>query len=161
MDEERNKAIGDFFSKFSYNPNAFKITVLDATPAAAPRKRLFPSPLSKRPRPEKKKQYINKRLRNAVWSTYMGAVYQGLCYCCNRKYLDVFSYHCGHVLSEHYGGETTLKNLRPICALCNTSCSVRHMRKFAVKNGFTDSKICLEASTPVVLSSGNNKHPDK
>ena len=80
------------------------------------------------PRGTKKKQYINKRLRNEVWSSYMGSVFSGFCYCCNRKSIDVFSYHCGHVLSEHHGGKTTIQNLRPICSSCNTSGSVVHMK---------------------------------
>jgi len=101
-------------------------------------------PVEKLLNKQKRKQHLNKRLRSEVWSTYMGSIFEGMCYCCNRKQIDVFSYHCGHVKSEHYGGEATLQNLRPICSLCNMSGSVRHMRDFAKQNGFVDAPICQE-----------------
>jgi len=161
-EEERLQAVDDFFAKFAYKPDAFQLTILEdkwkASPKSMPSSRTVPVPSAP---VGSKKQYINKRLRNAVWTRYMGEVYRGRCYCCNRKDIDVFSYQCGHVLAEFKGGEATLRNLRPICALCNTSCSIRHMRDFAMASGFTDSKICLEERSLPDSSSRNSKHLDK
>uniref|UniRef100_A0A6C0BQ80 HNH domain-containing protein n=1 Tax=viral metagenome TaxID=1070528 RepID=A0A6C0BQ80_9ZZZZ len=106
----------------------------------------------KRPRPKsppkknkRRKAYINKRLKKSVWVQYMGRNFEGPCYACNRKIIDVFDCHYGHVIAEHKGGALNVQNLRPICALCNQASSVRHMREFAMSNGFYDAAIVQEA----------------
>jgi hypothetical protein len=91
-----------------------------------------------------KKQFINQRLRHAVWKAYMGEVYSALCYCCGQTKIDVTCFQAGHVIAEANGGETTMQNLRPICGLCNQSGSIAHMKDFAIKNGFNTAGIVIE-----------------
>ena len=78
-----------------------------------------------------KKQTIPQALRRAVWDEYMGTDKRsGPCYCCNRKVIDLFDFVCGHVVAESKGGSTTLKNLRPICSLCNLSMKTTNLEEF-------------------------------
>lgn len=100
------------------------------------------TPSTKSPKEEKKivrkkKDKINAALRNAVWITYMGKdARTGLCWCCRLETISCGNFQCGHVKSEATGGETKLGNLRPICALCNTSMSVKNMEDFQIASGF-------------------------
>lgn len=91
-----------------------------------------------------KKATISGRLKKAVWIQYMGRVFEGRCYSCNKESIDVFNCHYGHVHAEASGGATIASNLRPICALCNQSCGQAHMMEFAIKNGFYSSRILRE-----------------
>lgn len=76
-----------------------------------------------------KKKQIPKAIRCLVWRTYCGKIFTANCFCCNDD-LEYDDYVCGHVISEKNGGETTVKNLRPICSLCNTSMGARNMDEF-------------------------------
>ena len=44
-------------------------------------------------------------------------------------------HHTGHILSEKYGGGTTVDNLRPICANGNLSMGTSNMADFVSKFG--------------------------
>jgi transcription elongation factor Elf1 len=81
-----------------------------------------------------KKQKIPSRLRNVVWNTYIGDnIGKSLCMCCKDNYITCFKFHCGHVIAECEGGETTLENLRPICDDCNQSMQIMNMAEFSYK----------------------------
>ena len=68
------------------------------------------------------KATIPKALREQVWVTYAGRVFQRRClvaWCQNT--MTVFDFHVGHDVPESHGGATEISNLRPICARCNLS----------------------------------------
>jgi 5-methylcytosine-specific restriction endonuclease McrA len=69
-----------------------------------------------------RKKTIPKALREQVWLTAVGRVYDAKCtiaWCTNV--ITVHDFHCGHNIPESQGGATVLKNLAPICARCNLS----------------------------------------
>lgn len=80
---------------------------------------------------------IPKALKILVWNTYVGEeVGRTACLCCQARPITQASFHCGHVVSDHCGGETALYNLRPICASCNLSMKAKDMRVFMRDCGF-------------------------
>jgi hypothetical protein len=84
----------------------------------------------------KRKATIPKPLKNKVWDYYIGKKYGiGPCYCCKRD-LDSKDFECGHVQAEAKGGQTNLRNLRPICGTCNRSMRTENMYKFMNRVGF-------------------------
>ena len=65
---------------------------------------------------------IPKALREQVWLTSFGKVYDHSCYvrwCQNR--VTVFDYQVGHDVPHSQGGSMDLHNLKPICSRCNSS----------------------------------------
>jgi 5-methylcytosine-specific restriction endonuclease McrA len=83
---------------------------------------------------------IPKAIRDQVWRTYNGEVYNSICYVCNRN-IDIANFHCGHVIAHSCGGGTEIDNLRPICMSCNCSMGVRNLDEFKVA---MQSKLCFE-----------------
>lgn len=72
----------------------------------------------------KTKANIPKALREQVWITYAGTVFQTKCpitWCTNK--INVFDFEVGHNIPESKGGTLALTNLRPICGRCNRSMS--------------------------------------
>jgi len=69
-----------------------------------------------------RKQKIPKALREQVWITNFGKIFEHRCYIkwCTNK-INVFDYHVGHNIPESKGGKMCLENLKPICARCNQS----------------------------------------
>ena len=66
------------------------------------------------------RKYISPKLRMLVWNRYFGASETGICPICSKKIrVGKNGFHCGHIISEANNGETTLDNLRPLCADCN------------------------------------------
>ena len=68
------------------------------------------------------KARIPKALREQVWITKMGNVFEGKCkvvWCTNK--INVFDFQAGHNIPESKGGPTNLGNLIPICSRCNIS----------------------------------------
>jgi len=71
-----------------------------------------------------------------VWDTYIGEnVGSSKCMCCKHQDIRQLEFQCGHVISEKLGGETNIKNLRPICAKCNMSMGIRDMTEFMTAYG--------------------------
>ena len=69
-----------------------------------------------------KKKQIPKAIREQVWITYIGEVYENKCsitWCSNK--INVFNFQVGHNIPESKGGDMSIKNLRPICGRCNLS----------------------------------------
>lgn len=80
---------------------------------------------------KKRKKKIPQLIREKVWTTYMGNVTSGKCYCCRTTDLkQLTNYQCGHVTSEKDGGTLDIGNLRPICGSCNSSMGTMSMRKY-------------------------------
>ena len=55
------------------------------------------------------------------------------CVCCNYQEIRQIEFHCGHIIAEVNGGETTVENLKPICAQCNLSMGSMNMNEFIKK----------------------------
>lgn len=80
--------------------------------------------------PNYKKGTIPKPLRMAVWDEYIGRKHGlGSCFTCGNE-IDKMDFECGHVMAEVRGGITVLKNLRPVCHMCNTSMGSKNLLKF-------------------------------
>jgi 5-methylcytosine-specific restriction endonuclease McrA len=68
------------------------------------------------------KARIPTAIREQVWIHHIGKKFQSQCiisWCRNR--ITVFDFHVSHDIPESKGGPTTLSNLKPLCARCNTS----------------------------------------
>lgn len=84
-----------------------------------------------------RKKKIPATLRNAVWNRYIGLEKKiDKCFCCKMEPITSGNFECGHIIAECQGGETNLKNLRPICGLCNKSMGKNSMFDFIEKYGF-------------------------
>ena len=71
---------------------------------------------------QKEKANIPRALREQVWITYAGRVFECKCivqWCQNT--MTVFDFHVGHDIPESRGGSLEIGNLRPICSRCNLS----------------------------------------
>lgn len=78
-----------------------------------------------------KRKKIPKAIRTLVWNKYIGAdITAAKCLCCREEKISHTNWHCGHVHSEAKGGDTTINNLRPICAPCNSSMGTKSMNEF-------------------------------
>jgi len=69
-----------------------------------------------------KKQKIPKALRESVWITHCGSVFERSCltsWCQNR--INAFNFQAGHNIPESKGGSLSIDNLVPICSRCNLS----------------------------------------
>jgi 5-methylcytosine-specific restriction endonuclease McrA len=84
-----------------------------------------------------KKKHIPSTLKRMVWDEYIGAnVGNTKCMCCKTQEIRQIEFTCGHIIAEKEGGETNLKNLRPICSKCNLSMGIVNMTEFMSKYGF-------------------------
>lgn len=99
-------------------------------PAVAPTEEVKNDEDAKAPLHIKRKK-IPKAVRVLCWNLHVGS-HKGedRCMCCKEKKIDIASFHCGHVLAESKGGDLTIKNLRPICASCNSAMGTRSMNEF-------------------------------
>lgn len=83
-----------------------------------------------------KKKIIPRAIRNLVWNNYIGEKKGvGVCKCCKKKSITQMDFECGHIVSEYNGGKTIVKNLIPICKLCNLSMGRTNMNDFIKKHG--------------------------
>lgn len=83
----------------------------------------------------RRKDYIPKVLKIAVWTHYIG-IEKGtsICKVCDTNTISQLDFHCGHIQAEAEGGPTCLTNLMPICGKCNTSMGKRNLCEF--KNAY-------------------------
>jgi len=75
------------------------------------------------------KTTIYKAAQKIAYEKYYGASHIK-CFCCQNTDITPFEYVCGHVKPKSQGGEYTVENLKPICALCNGSMGVQNMFDF-------------------------------
>lgn len=95
----------------------------------------------------RRKAAIPKTKKREVWNTYIGEdVGRTKCFCCKTKDIVQVEFHCGHVTSEADGGTLDVFNLRPICALCNSSMGRRNMEEFMKFCGYGDLQGPLRSS---------------
>lgn len=78
-----------------------------------------------------KKKAIPSTIKKLVWNTNIGEdIGKAKCVCCKSTDITQISFNCGHVISEHNGGETKVSNLKPICQNCNSSMGTKNMNDF-------------------------------
>ena len=78
-----------------------------------------------------KKKSISSTIKKLVWNTNIGEeIGKTKCLCCKSTDITQMSFNCGHVISEHNGGETIVSNLKPICQNCNSSMGTKDMNEF-------------------------------
>lgn len=73
------------------------------------------------------KATIPRLLKYAVWTHYVGSVFDSNCtvkWC--KAPINPFTFEVGHNIPESKGGKTTIENLRPICSQCNKSMGNRY-----------------------------------
>jgi hypothetical protein len=113
----------------------------------------------------KKKANIPRALREQVWIQNIGNTFEHKClvdWCQNK--MNVFDFHVGHNIPESHGGETNIKNLKPICARCNLSMSNQYSISEWVKMGNNQRVPVIlsksgSVSTPeIVDNTVNNQH---
>ena len=73
------------------------------------------------------KETIPKRIRELVWTTFNGEVFENKCYVgwCKNP-INVFNFQVGHDIPESKGGTLDITNLKPICSSCNLSMSNKY-----------------------------------
>ena len=101
--------------------------------------------IKKRKRTRKKK--IPPQIKIQVWEKWKGNIHKATCHCCRLKEITATSFHCGHIISEHDGGETTVENLRPICQSCNSSMGKINMKEY-MKNFYPNNLSKLDVQDP-------------
>ena len=84
-------------------------------------------PVQRPPGIKYKKQKIPVALREAVWITRCGRVFEHKCltsWCPNT--ITAFDFQSGHNIPESKGGKTCVENLYPLCVSCNVSMGDRY-----------------------------------
>jgi hypothetical protein len=93
----------------------------------------------------RKNKTIPKKIRELVWNKYIGIdIGRTACFCCKTTEISQMNFHCGHIISEYNNGPTTIDNLIPICALCNTSMGKNNLYDFMDKYKLHDISNNLE-----------------
>lgn len=91
----------------------------------------------KYPTQEKKKSKrtpIPSAVRKQVWDIWIGSnTMNGECFVC-ANIIQFTNFHCAHVIADAEGGEVSINNLRPTCALCNTSMKTEELFSFMEKH---------------------------
>lgn len=73
-------------------------------------------------------QRISKSLKMEVWTTYVGKhIGCVLCPICKSNEIRMDAFEAGHVIPVCKNGEMTVRNLRPICNVCNKSVGGNYM----------------------------------
>jgi hypothetical protein len=84
-----------------------------------------------------KKKTIPPSLKIKVWNKHIGdEIGKTKCLCCKLQDIYQASFSCGHIISEHFGGELKLNNLKPICSSCNSSMGTKNMDDYIKEYGF-------------------------
>ena len=103
---------------------------------------------------------IPKKIKNYIFDRDFPKKRYGRCYCCNTK-IENTNFHAGHIIAVANGGKNNIHNLRPICALCNSSMGTMNMDEFKEKY-FTDlsldSRSTEEINYEEILSKYNKKY---
>lgn len=78
---------------------------------------------------------IPVKMKNSVWKLNFDDEEYGNCFCCDKEICKKASestktWNCGHVVSDHDGGELTVENMRPVCFKCNQQMNTQNMMVF-------------------------------
>lgn len=74
------------------------------------------------------KKTIPSPLRFSVWEQFIGInTMIAKCFVCRKSQITFQNFSCGHIISEHNGGDLDINNLRPICTNCNSSMKEMNM----------------------------------
>lgn len=82
---------------------------------------------------------ISQSLRQQVWFKYANNQLNIKCLCCNLNEINSFNFECGHIEPASKGGLCNIKNLVPICSLCNKSMGNIHMKVFMKNHNYSNS----------------------
>lgn len=74
------------------------------------------------------RQPIPQYMRMRVWYNAFVDAY-GYCFCCNKD-IQIYNFECGHIVSVYDNGESTIKNLLPICKHCNLDMGKTNMNVY-------------------------------
>jgi 5-methylcytosine-specific restriction endonuclease McrA len=86
---------------------------------------------------KRRKEYISLVKKRVVWNTHIGEeIGKTKCLCCGITDIYQISFHCGHIVSEHNGGNAQIANLIPICQCCNSSMGTKNFYDFRKDCGF-------------------------
>lgn len=89
-------------------------------------------------------------LRAKVWKKYFGDTSTAKCLCCSHENISFSNWHCGHIIPQAKGGPTTIDNLVPICAGCNTSMRDQHLISYMKSHGYDITHIQIPHFTSLV-----------
>lgn len=81
---------------------------------------------------------ISQSLRQQVWFKYANNKLTIKCICCNLNDINSFNFECGHIEPASKGGLCNIKNLVPICSLCNKSMGNIHMKDFMKNHNYSN-----------------------
>lgn len=89
--------------------------------------------------PKRKKRLgITGEMRLAVWERWVGQRTRAKCFCCWQTEITQLSnyktFHAGHIISDHNGGETSVENMLPICRDCNMNMSSENWDDYVKRN---------------------------
>jgi hypothetical protein len=57
--------------------------------------------------------------KKPLWQRHFRDELTAKCLCCKMNSIQSKSFHAGHIVPEHFGGEANILNLLPICGDCN------------------------------------------
>jgi len=91
------------------------------------------------PAKKKKRATITGEMRLAVWEKWVGQRTRAKCFCCWKACITQLSnyktFHAGHIISDHNGGETSVDNMLPICRDCNMNMGAENWDDYVERNG--------------------------
>src|SRR3989344_1588375 len=79
----------------------------------------------------KNNEKITKALRDTLWRNFFDSM-DGNCACCDKA-ITFLNFEAGHIISRVKGGETNIKNLRPVCGECNRDMGIKNMNEYILK----------------------------
>ena len=83
--------------------------------------------------PSVRRRQIPQSVRVSVWDREFGShARAGKCTVCGRR-IDLFSFQCGHIVSQAHGGTEALSNLTPLCPSCNSSMGAENLNAFRAR----------------------------
>jgi hypothetical protein len=84
---------------------------------------------------------ISQSLRQQVWTKYAKTKLEIKCICCNLNSINAFTFECGHIIPSSKGGKCNIKNLVPICSLCNKSMGNTNLKEFMSNHNYNIPKL--------------------
>ena len=74
---------------------------------------------------------IPSPVRFSVWEQCVGTDSMiAKCFVCRKAQITFQNFACGHIISDHNGGDIDIDNLKPICTNCNSSMKEMNMDSY-------------------------------